>query len=209
MIHIEHYGLHRVEGDIPLLVQQDRVDHVLGIHMDFEVQVRLRRPCTHQIDLDAAEYHPILDRFANDSLFQTMLPIPRVAPSRPLYIEETPVAAALLRQLVRLTSPGSFSVMVPFWTNRPHVHGQVLRETNLQPLILHGFRLEHAAPLAKVMEAAVFSPRPLIILGTRDTTPILGRAERITTSVTLQDLEGVNMEGVGAWALRQHMLGTT
>ena len=99
--------------------------------------------------------------------------------------------------------------MVPFWTQGPRGHGQVLYETNLQPLILYGLRLEHASGLAKVMEASMVSPRRLIIIGAKSTTPILGRAERVETAVSLEDIEGLDLEAIGAWALRQHMLTTT
>lgn len=203
---IDHYGLHRTEGGIPLLVQQGRIDHVLGIDMDFGIRVRIRRPCTHRINLDEAEGHSILDKYADDPLFQAMLPLPHEQLTKPLFIEQTPESLELLTLLSRLTSPGTFTIMVPFWTQRPEVHARTLWETNIQPLILHGFRLEHASALHKVIEVATLSPRRLILLGERRTTPNVGLADRVNTGVRIDDLRDVALEAVGAYALKTHML---
>ena len=208
MIRLDHFGLHRVDGGIPILVQQGRVDHVLGIHMTFEVQVNHRRVCTHNIDLEDACNHSLLERFADDPLLQAMLPLPR-KDRKPLFLEETPTTRAVMAELTRLTSPGTYNIMVPFWAQKPHVIGRMLEETNIQPLILHGFRLDHGQALSRVMAAAEFSPRQLIIFGQRQSTPTVGLAKRIETALTPEDIEHVPLEAVGAWALREHMLSTT
>jgi len=205
MIHVDHYGLHRIEGDIALLVQQGRVDHVLGVHLDLQVSVNTRRACTHQIDLGAAAHNPILDQYRDDPLFRAMLPIPKGENEKPLFLEETVKNKLLVHQLAALSSPGSFSILQPFWIARPEAVASWLRETNIQPLVLYGPKLQHAQQLGRVIDAGIFSPRRLIILGSRHT--IVGdRVERTEPQVQIEDLKDVNLEAAGAWALRQHML---
>lgn len=202
MLHLDHYGLHRTEGDIALLIQQDRVDHILGVHFAVAVQVRQRRPCSHRIDLTLGAYHALLADRVDDALFQAMLPIPHGDGSRPLFMEDTANNRALVQRLAKLTSPGSFSIMFPVWMAKP----DWLRETNIQPLVVHGVKMESVKQLERLLVAGTYSPRRLIVLGER--TTILGdRADRVSTTLTAEALQDINLEAVGAYALRQHMQG--
>lgn len=208
MIHFDRYGLHRIEGDIALLVQQGSVDHALGIGMEFKVRVRKTRACTHKIDLTAAEDHDILHRFRDDPLFRAMLPVPRDEYERPIFLEDTVENKMLVQRLGDLSSPGSFSILFPFWMARPEKLFLILQETNVQPLALHSPRIEHSVQISRILDAALHSNRRLILLGS-PYTPLGSKAERVVSDVTLDDLDGINLEAAGAWALKQHMLGRT
>ncbi|TIS85670.1 MAG: hypothetical protein E5W88_25400, partial [Mesorhizobium sp.] len=78
-----------MEGDIALLVQQDRVDHILGVQMGFDVKVvpprRHTFGCPHNISLDAAIDHELPD----DPLVQAFLPIPKQLGEKALFVEDT------------------------------------------------------------------------------------------------------------------------
>lgn len=201
MIHVDHYGIHRTEGDIALLVQQGRVDHVLGVNMTFDVRVRTRRPCTHNINLENAVNDPILDQYREDPLFQAMLPLPKRGPEKPLFLEDTDENRQRVQILAALTSKAGIH---PFWIARPELISQWLAETNVQPIVLFGPRIEHHRQLGRVLDAATFSQRRLIVLGPRHTVTG-GLAEHVTSQFRLD--HDVDLAAVGAWALKQHMLG--
>lgn len=195
---VDHYGVHRIAGDIALLIQDNRIDHVLGVPLEYEVKVDTRRPCTHSIDLDLAEEGFISD----DPLFQAMLPIPKIGPEKPLYLEDTADNRRLIQELGRLTTPGSFSILQPFWI----VKQQWLQETNIQPLAIYGVGLNNAQQLLRLMDVGLVSQRRLIVLGP-GLMAIGERGVRITTSVSLEEVQSLPLEKIGAWALKQHMLG--
>jgi hypothetical protein len=201
MIYVDHYGLHWLEGGIALLVQQDRVSHVLGVHMNFDVKVRTRRPCTHNIDLDSAVNDPILDEYRDDPLFQAMLPVPKRGPEKPLFLEDTDENRQRVQLLTALSSKASVH---PFWIARPEVISQWLNETNVQPVVLFGPRIEHHRQLSRVLDAGTFSRRQLVVLGPRHTVTG-GAAEHVTSRFRLD--HDTDLAAAGAWALKQHMLG--
>ena len=201
MQRLAHYGLHRMEGDIALLVQQNRQDNVLGIPLDVDVKIAIRRPCTHQIDIN--------DTLAgaedfDDPLFHAMLPFPKISGEPTLVLDQTPTNEILVNQLLELTSPNSFGTIFPFWIKRPEWYGLVLRETNIQPLVITQLGGDRVLPATNLANGAYHSPRRLIILA--PPRMVLGpNVQRIETKLVPQDLQGWDLRAVGAGALRQHM----
>lgn len=202
MTTVPHYGLHMMEGDIALLVQQNRVDNVTGVHIDLNVSVNLRQPCSHLIDLTGARCDDELLTFLGEELFRAMLPLPRESHDKTLFLEDTHEHRLLVNRLADLTSPGSFAVLRPFWMAQP----RWLNETNIQPLALHGVELHKTLQFGRWLMAAEFSPRRLIMLGPSLMT-VGERAKRITTSMSADHFDGLDLEAFGAWALQQRMMG--
>lgn len=203
MLTFDHYGLHWIEGDIALLVQQGKVDHVLGIPMHYDVTVKIPRQglhCPHDIQLSDTSGHPLPD----DPLARAMLPVPKEFGQPALFIEDTNENKRLVRELLRLSSTKT-SEMRPIWMGNPTLVASQLRLTNLSPLILFGYKPEHLWATRKIIEASFYAPRQLIMLGPRDMV-LQEEVLRHTARFNLQDLEGLPLEHIGAEHLKQHML---
>ncbi|TIU40231.1 MAG: hypothetical protein E5W26_10945 [Mesorhizobium sp.] len=194
-----------MEGDIALLVQRDRVDHILGVQMNFDVKVVPPRKhtfgCPHDIQLD--------NRFEMDMpvdpVVQAFLPIPKQLGEKALFIEDTVENKRLVHELLRLSSPTASAAMVPLWMYRSEVQAVLLNLTNIQPLIVFGYRPELQMSLSKLLEAAMFSPRRLIFMGPAWTV-LRQEAQRIKTTITVDDVAHLPLEQIGAARLRQRMM---
>lgn len=200
MIHLDHYGLHWVEGDIALLVQQDRVDHVLGIPMEFPVEVKTFRrglTCPHNIPLEFAEYHDL----PSDELVRAMLPLPKPEGGLSLFVEDTPENWKYVVQLQKLSSSKQ---QFPLWSCQPDVAGPMLQLTNLAPLIVFGYNEYNQITLSRLIQMAHHSPRRLIFLGPKNAVlrPEIKRIE-----VKPVDLSDIPLDRVGAWHLKNRMFG--
>lgn len=205
MIQVAHYGLHWMEGDIALLVQRDRVDHILGVNMDFDVKVVPPRKhtfgCPHDIQLGSTNDSELPD----DPLVQAFLPIPKQLGEKALFVEDTVDNKRLVHELLRLSSPTASAGMVPLWMYRSEVQAVLLNLTNIQPLVVFGYRPELQMSLSKLLEAAMFSPRRLIFMGPQWTV-LRQEAERIKTTVTHNDVAYLPLEQIGASYLRSRMM---
>ncbi|CCV12883.1 hypothetical protein [Mesorhizobium sp. STM 4661] len=205
MIQVAHYGLHWIEGDIALLVQQDRVDHILGVQMDFEIKVTPPRrhafTCPHDIFLDQ-----VLDgALPDDPLVNAFLPIPKVLGEKALFVEDTVANKTLVHELLRLSHPRASAAMAALWMYRSEVFSTLLNLTNLQPLVVFGYRQELQMALSKLLEAAMFSPRRLIFMGPQWTV-LRQEAERVHSLVQIEHVAHLPLEQIGAGVLRKRMM---
>ncbi|RWB08733.1 MAG: hypothetical protein EOQ39_19030 [Mesorhizobium sp.] len=201
---VPHFGLHWMEGDIALLVQQGRVDHILGVQMDFDVKVvpprRHAFTCPHDISLGQTVSRELPD----DPLVNAFLPIPKDLGEKALFVGDTVANKTLVNELLRLSSPKA-TTLVPLWMYRPEVFTTLLNLTNLQPLVVFGYRNELQMALSKLLEAAMFSPRRLIFMGPQWTV-LRQEAERVHTSVQIEHVDHLPLEQIGAARLRQRMM---
>lgn len=200
MITLHRYGLHWMEGDIGLLVQQEKVDHVLGIEMDFPVTVMKPRQgmrCPHNIHLENAEEHELPD----EELVRAMLPVPKNQDDPVLFVEDNPDNRLYLQSLMRLSSS---SELLPLWGAKVDYVSASLLTTNLAPLIIYGYDHQYAPRLAKYVEMEGHAPRRLVLLGPRNAVL---RPEIKRLDVEPTDLSSVPLERAGAWYLKQRMLG--
>lgn len=199
MMHLDHYGLHWMEGDIALLVQQDRVDHVLGIPMEFPVDVknRVRKiwQCPHNINLDDAVQGDLPDC----ELVRAMLPVPKTPGELNLFVDEKHFG--YVKNLLRLSS--AKDEQYPVWMMEPKVADARLYLTNLSPLIVFGYNPHQAQRLHQLIQQAAYCPRRLIFIGPESVVlrPEMKRVE--VNPVPLPD----NLPQIGAWHLKQRMLG--
>ncbi|MES0134558.1 hypothetical protein NKJ88_06280 [Mesorhizobium sp. M0016] len=205
MIQVAHYGLHWIEGDIALLIQQDRVDHILGVQMDFDVKVipprRHAFTCPHDISLGSTADGDLPD----DPLVNAFLPTPKELGEKAMFVEDTVENKKLVHQLLRLSTPTASAALAPLWMYRSEVFSTLLNLTNLQPLVVFGYRNELQMALSKLLEAAMFSPRRLIFMGPQWTV-LRQEAERIKTSAQIEDVAHLPLEQIGAARLRQRMM---
>lgn len=202
MMTLDHYGLHWLEGDIGLLVQDIGVDHVLGIPMDFPVEVkkqRTRMVCPHTIRLDEAEYHELPD----DELVRAMLPVPKSQDSPILFVENTDDNTRYVRELLRLSSSGSGCAM-PLWMADGKAAGPLMNLTNLSPMVVFGYSMYDQIKLNRLIQMANYSFRQLLLIGPKG---MVLRSEVKRISVTPTDLSDIPLERVGTWYLKQRMLG--
>jgi hypothetical protein len=199
MITLDRYGLHWMEGDIALLVQPTGVSHVLGIQMDFPVEVKkLRRgiTCPHNIHLDDAEDLPLPD----DELVRAMLPVPKQPNDPVLFIDDS--HAAYVRNLLHLSSSGPSSA-VSLWSLKPEVADVMLRVTNVAPLVVVGFSYDTQIRYGQIIEMAHYAERQLILVGPK--SAVL-RPEVKRINVVPQVLQPEYLSRAGAWHLKQRML---
>lgn len=200
---LDHYGLHWLEGDIGILVQDRKVDHVLGIQMDFDVAVKLPRKglvCPHNINLSEAVCVPIPD----DPLVTAMTPLPKEFGEPGLFLNDTNENKALVRELLRLSSSRP-SEMRPLWASEPQVVASQLQLTNLAPLVLFGYNDFYMHRFQKIVEASFYSPRRLIFLGPWNTV-LRPELVRHRPSISVEDIQSLPLEQIGADLLKKQML---
>lgn len=200
MIHLDHYGLHWLDGGIALLVQQNKVDHVMGIHMEFPVEVKRHRQgqtCPHDIRLEDAEFGELPD----NELVRAMLPVPKAFGDPVIFVEQTPANSQYVNQLLRLSTSKH---MVPLWSAREELLGPQLQVTNLAPLVIFGYDVHRQILFNKVIEMGYYSPRQLILLAPKYTVL---RPEVKRVEITPTDLSSLPLEKIGAWHLKERMLG--
>lgn len=196
---LDHYGLHYLEGDIALLVQETGVSHVLGFPMDFPVEVRKQRRgvnCPHRINLDEAEEFALPE----DELVRAMLPVPKAFGDPIIHIEDQPKLMFYLKELFRLSSS---STLLPMWTVEPAVLGPMMQVTNVAPIIVYGYHIDHQVRLNKIIEAGTYARRQLIVVGPKS---MVLRSDVKRISAEVHDLSGIPLERAGAWHLKQRML---
>lgn len=197
---VNHYGLHWADGDIGLLVQQNRVDHILGVKFEIPVTVRSPRQglsCPHDIKLDQAEPASLPD----DPLIQAMLPLPKQFGDKAVVLEDTLSNKTLVNELLRLCGGGA---MFPLWAAAPEVTHARLHLTNVSPLVLFGYEPHYQPTISKLLEASFFAPRRLVYLAP-SWAVLREEAERISTSLTKKDVEALPLEQSGAHMLRERM----
>lgn len=195
---LDRYGLHWMEGDIALLVEDQRVQHVLGIPMEFDVTVKKPRQkltCPHQIPLYDAEPGELPDC----ELVRAMLPVPKLDSEPILHVED----GNYVRELLRLSS-ATTSSMLPLWAAAPPVVASMLQVTNVAPLIIFGPNHDHSTKFNQIVEMALYSPRRLVVVGPKS---MVLRPEVIRIDPVSHDLSSRPLERIGAWHLKQRMLG--
>lgn len=196
MINLDHFGLHRTESGIPLLVQQDRVDHVLDVDMNVEARVhRARRTlkCPHKIDLAQRRSEKLPD----EPLVELFLPGAAPGPGEVVFMEDTNHTQEVVRQLIRLSSPtAATSALQPLWLFKANLVHDLLQLTNLQPLVVYGFRQDMAGRLSKIIEAAAIAPRRLVVL--LPALQLTARPKVMTTKLDPKGIESLPLEMIGA-----------
>lgn len=200
---VDHFGLHFTDSGIGLLAQADGVQNALDLQLPLDLTVRKPRKsllCPHHIDLSGVSDTPL----PKDLLFQAMLPIPKPSGSAPVFVDDSPNTQEVLRVLMRLSSPSSTAVAVPLWMYKPPVLHDLLRLTNIQPLVITGYQTHHQDRLYKTIEMAKFLPRRLIV----SLPPLWLNAvpNTVKTSLNPRDLIDLPLEKMGAESLRQYML---
>jgi hypothetical protein len=199
----DRYGIHWVEGDIALLVQQNRVDHVLCINMDFDVTVKVRRQglsCPHNIHLnDSAGFLP------NDTLVGAMLPLPKTLGSPAIHVEDTTENRQLVQRLLRLSSTPVSGSMRPLWMGNDKWNADALSLTNISPLVLYGVTNDHMWLARKILDASLYLPRRLIFMGPPEVS-VGGELQRVKPTLSSAEISSLPLEQIGAGILKQYML---
>ncbi len=202
MIVVDHFGLHTTEGGVPLLVQEGRVDHTLNIPLD--VRVKVQKPnrnlrCPHNINLEEGKVFRLI---GNNPIVELMLPAPKPQGEKALFLEDTEANRGLVGELFRLSSAKG-AVMLPFWTLKGNIIHQHLRLTNITPLVLFGVPSDHMAKLRRIVDAAPFMPRRLILMLPGQ---LLRPSQLIPPSkLCLEDIKPLPLEQMGAGWLRHKM----
>lgn len=161
-MNVDRFGLHQIEGGIPLLVQEGGAQHALPIEMDIPVRVTSQDiRCPHEILLSSSSPCVELDR---SPLVEFMMPEPKRAGDPILYAAYDIGVLTYVQQLLRLSSSKEDPFPIFMLNNKRMAN--LLSSTNLNPLVLivSGTKnsqniLQHACQLANV------SPRRLLVLG--------------------------------------------
>jgi len=195
---VDHYGLHWMEGDIALLVQDTGIDHVLGIPMEFPVTLNTPRKffCPHKINIEDVVEPDLPD----DELVRAMMPVPKAQGTPALFVEDNEANFGYVKTLQRLSSS---THQIPLWYTNDKL-AQRVGLTNLAPLVVFGYNEYSQQALSKLIQTAFHSIRQLIYIGPK--TAIL-RPEMKRLDVKPVDLSALPLEQMGAWKLRQRMLG--
>ncbi len=202
MLTFDRYGVHWIEGDIALLVQHGKVDHVLGVPMHYEATVKLPRQgfkCPHDIRIEDAKEGNLPD----DPLVRAMLPVPKEMGDKIVFVEENENNKKLVSELLRLSSTSKNEIQA-MWMFAPHVIAAQLRMTNLSPLVLFGYTPGLNFKIRKILDMAYYSPRKLILIGPAYAVLTTGVA-RCKTNLKVEDVQDLPLEAIGAWHLKQYM----
>jgi hypothetical protein len=200
--------LHRRLG-LAFLMQEDGGSNALELALDCPFEVVTDSPaikCNHAIHLPRTQPAG-WDRFmelTSDPLVEAMLPVPMARDEFqvPVFLDRTDVA--VVSKLATMSSPIRPPIY-PLWTQTPAKLRNQIWSTNVQPLVITNVLPTDAKILAQLFEVSRLAPRKLVLLG--DQYVVLGdRARRIRSAVTLKDLDGLDLQRLGAFYLRQEML---
>ena len=133
-----------------------------------------------------------------------MLPIPKEFGDPTLFLEDTPDNIATVAELLRL-STAKRSELRPLWASAPTLVAAQLQLTNLAPLVLYGYDVNHMLRFQRIIQASLYSPRRLIILGPRSMV-LRDGVERIQNTLKVEAVRELPLEAIGAYHLKEHML---
>lgn len=205
MMTFQSYGLHWIEGDIALLVQQTKIDHITGadLELDFKVHFPHKRLiCPHRIDLsDRVEMdlpdHPLVRAFR---------PLPRAIDDPIIVIDDNQHNKLLVSQLSRLASPSEVISIQPIWLFNPSLMSSQLMLTNIQPLVVFGHNISMQDRYYRTADAAFHLPRRLVMMAPKWVSYRLPNALWIDTDdLSLEEVRSLPLEQIGAQILYDRM----
>lgn len=194
---LPHFGLHRVDAGLQILVQDSGVQHVLDLNLSIKAKVPQRYQCPHEIRLDQTE-DAVLPKHP---LIETMLPRHRRAGEPIQVLTNSPESKVAVQTLLRLSS--STVAPVPIWMleQGPFAY-RMLNLTNLQPLVVYSDKPE-PAKFKRLIELAQYSPRRLVLLAPE--MSVLNSATKAIRTPRVKALMAMNLEAIGAGYLRRLM----
>ncbi|MBV8800664.1 MAG: hypothetical protein JO208_12755 [Alphaproteobacteria bacterium] len=144
----------------------------------------------------------------DDALVRAMMPFPK-PDAGIFFIKESPKLVDYAVMLSRMSSPINPTVM-PVWSfTDPRELLEILGETNVQPLVLHGAADKDIELLRKIAQPASIKPRKLIVAGSADLVPpsVYRRIETelTTDKYSFNELNVLPWESLGATAIRKWM----
>lgn len=213
---VAHYGIHTDDEDVCWLEQGRNGTNALGLRRKSPFRAELanrKRHCNHAVNLASPipddKHWQTFQQLRQDDLVAYMLPVPKSDGG--LYvIREDPRILEFVAALARMSSPVHHPV-VPYWTvTSPQAVVQELGTTNLQPLVLHGVEAKHSNELADICSGAVYAPRKLLILASRDFIKPPQALEidtqfRDPSTLNFDVFQHIAWEAIGAQIVRHYM----
>lgn len=150
--------------------------------------------CPHEIRMSEERLEAL-----EDPLFQVMLPLPQsgaVFYLNDAQDEMQPLISELGR-LSALQEPAR-----PLWSFNPKTLPRLQQLTNLAPLVITQCTTSHQAVIDQLAMTMRYYPRTVILTGQRNVVasrPI----RRITTELTLEQVQAMPLEKIGAAQLRR------
>lgn len=218
-IQVSHYGFHRDAQGITWLHQTGSTlmegANALGrsIKSPFKVVLPLKGVmCNHLIPLanplpDVAHWN-VYQKLMDDPAVKLIEPRKDLPPGAHFFTDPRGQLTLHFVVLSRLTSPIRPIVIPVGMTSKKAIINE-LAVTNCQPLIITGLTTDHALMIEDISQAALTSPRRLILLG-EEGIPLPPTVTRQKTSVhewPIEDIAALNWESVGAVIAKRYMRG--
>jgi hypothetical protein len=191
---VSHYGLHDA-GGIWFLEQEGGGKTALPISVASPFRVRSKLPCPHGIRVPRQTSDEVLP---DHPLITVMSPVP--TPHRVYFLRQQHAPA--VAELTRLCSPTA-SICHPVWSQQLRTLANLLQVTNVAPLVLTGLGLTHLGMTRKLVQAALISPRRLVLVG--DDTAIAPAGAKVIDAPVLTGISDLPLEELGAQLLTEWM----
>lgn len=213
---VSHYGIHMDDEGVSWLEQGRSGVNALGLRRKSPFKVELanrKRHCNHAINIASPipddKHWQTFEQLRQDDLVTYMLPVPK-ADGGLYVVREDPRILELVSTLARMSSPIHHPV-VPYWTvTSPQAIVQELGTTNVQPLVLSGVEAKHSNELADICSGALYAPRKLLILASRDFIKPPQALEldtqfRDPSTLNLEVFKHISWESIGAQVVKRYM----
>lgn len=212
LIPVSYYGIHWENEFTAWLIEEGVQRSAIGLLGPSLFKVTNKDRCPHRFFFRAPPPQQAVDRFnklLEHDLVRACLPIPKKDDDRVFYVPsstgEVQLALALLS---RLSSP-AYSAVQTIWNINKNQLNKLMNVTNVAPLFLRDFRLEHASLLKDVSEIAQFVPRKVIAVGSAHIAD-WETTVRCSTKVTvelLNELKELPLTSLGEFVLWSYMRG--
>lgn len=217
LITVNHYGLLTDTRGVRWLHQERGGTNALGLAEKSPFIVRPKKRtlfCPHMITLVSQMPDPVqveaYERVKGDKVVELLEPWPRSMGSGGVhyFTGEADKLYLHFSLFSRLTSPVRSIVHHIVQLNAQAIMDE-LSITNIQPLVVVGLEAKHTQLIELLSQAALTSPRALILLGAKD-VPLPSTVTRVDTEIhkfDLADLMYINWESIGAAIIRRAMRG--
>lgn len=198
MIHVTHYGIHFAGADVAFLIQRRSATSLYpGLPCPFQMHRHSHsRACPHLVDLVIADD-------TDQDLLSDPLAAWTAAPVGVAVVHDPRGRhTALVERLLEMYNPTRPS-LAPSWAmSQRKAWIEEAACSNLSPWCVFA---SGSQDLDRLKAIADHYPRPVLALS-KEALPMFPGAQRLETSLTVDDLNGKNLPGLGAWSVRQRML---
>lgn len=214
---INCYGIHQDAKGIRWLMQGRGSTNAIGFRQSVPFRVVLpsqQRHCNHQIPLSAPVPHDqhweYFQRLLDDDLVWAMLPLPKRSNSCFFTYNTTDDLTVPLILLAKMSSPID-PIILPIDTFTGEGLLKELQQSNLQPLIITGVKLEHMDLLKDIAIMVKQQPRKVLVVAEEPDVIPPPTYKLVETNLDkehvlpLEDLVYLPWEILGATVIRKYM----